>query len=130
MANEENIIKHRFKKGKSGNPNGRPKKFISTLKAEGYKASEIKDTIEVMLSLTKKELEEIENNDELTVMELTVASAVLKGIKDKNLGSIEILLSRAFGQPKQEMEIGMEVQVGLFPDVIYDDQPDDEEEKS
>jgi hypothetical protein len=34
MANEQNLKP--FKKGEVANPNGRPRKYVSTLKALGY----------------------------------------------------------------------------------------------
>ena len=43
-------------KGQSGNPNGRPRKYVTTLAANGYKRSEINDTIQAMMAMTIEEL--------------------------------------------------------------------------
>jgi len=44
MANEQNLKP--FKKGEVANPNGRPRKYVSLLKEQGYKLAEINDTIQ------------------------------------------------------------------------------------
>lgn len=94
----------KFTKGQSGNPNGRPRKFVTTLKDIGYKRSEINDTIQAMMAMDKDELTDVFKNPKATMLELTIASAMKKSIEKGSLYSIETLLSRAFGMPKQEVE--------------------------
>jgi hypothetical protein len=55
MANNENLKP--FKKGEVANPNGRPRKYVSELRAQGYKLSEVNDAIQVLMSM-KSMLEE------------------------------------------------------------------------
>tara|TARA_R110000787_G_scaffold74970_4_gene166296 strand:- start:3469 stop:3834 length:366 start_codon:yes stop_codon:yes gene_type:complete len=114
----EDIKKYQFPKGVSGNPKGRPKKFTTILKDNGYKISEINDTIQVMLAMSVKELETVEKYDKATVLERTIAKAMLKSLKNGSLYSMETLLSRTFGQPKQEMSTEITLPQPLFPDVI------------
>jgi uncharacterized protein (DUF2344 family) len=73
MANEQNLIP--FKKGedKRRNINGRPRKFILELKDQGYKLSEVTDSIEVLISMTEEELTDIFNNPNSTVLEKVVS---------------------------------------------------------
>lgn len=94
-----------FPKGVSGNPNGRPRKFVSTLKAMGYKNSEVADSIQSMLAMTLDELKEVYQNPLSTVLEKTVAGAIKKSIEKGDLNSIEVLLSRVFGKPKESVKI-------------------------
>ena len=91
-------------KGESSNPNGRPRKFISQLKKEGYKQSEIFDAIQVLISMQPDELIGVRDNPKATVLEITIASAILKSIKDGNLDSLETLLTRIYGKPKDRIE--------------------------
>ncbi len=63
MANEHNLIP--AKKGEIRNPNGRPKKYVTLLREQGYKLSEINDTIQVMLQ-----------------MDLVIESSILRKILD------------------------------------------------
>lgn len=101
IPNEE---KGQFKKGQSGNPKGRPKKFVTLLKEMGYKRSEINDTIQAMLAMDMEELKDVWDDKRATILEKTIASAMKKSIEKGSLYSMETLLSRVFGMPKQEIE--------------------------
>lgn len=94
-----------FKPGQSGNPAGRPRKYVSTLKEAGYKLSEINDTIQLMMAMDIEELKNVYANPKASVLEKTIAAAIKKGIEKGSLEQIETLLSRIYGKPKQSMDI-------------------------
>lgn len=104
MANEENLKP--FQKGEDERRNiqGRPRKYISALKEQGYKLSEINDCIAALMSMTKEELEEVDLNEKATIMERTIAAAMLKGYDKKSLFAAETLLSRVHGKPVEKKE--------------------------
>jgi len=102
MANKD--IEPRWQKGESGNPNGRPKKYVSALKEQGYKNSEINDCILVMISMDLDELKEVWQNPRATILEKTIANALRKSLEKGSLYSIETLLSRAVGKPKESID--------------------------
>lgn len=80
MPNPENIEPHKFKKGQSGNPNGRPKKLPDIDELLGNVLGEEKDG-------------------------LTAAEAILKALRLKaakgDVRAAEVLLDRAYGKAKQ-----------------------------
>lgn len=94
-----------FKKGQSGNPKGRPRKYVSLLKDNGYKLSEINDTIQAMMSMELEELKEVWENPQATILEKTIANAMKKSLDKGSLYSLETLLSRVYGSPKQMTEL-------------------------
>jgi len=100
----KDIEPHKFQKGESGNPNGRPRKWISELKDSGYKSSEVNDCILVMLSMTIEELADVYKNPKATILEKTVANALKRSLEKGSLYSIETLLSRAVGKPKESVD--------------------------
>lgn len=90
-----------WKKGQSGNPAGRPKKIVSILGQQGYKLSQVNDTIQIMLMLTIKELKVIYDNPDATILEKTIAGAMVNSLKKGSLYSVETLLTRIYGKPKE-----------------------------
>lgn len=114
-----------FQKGKSGNPNGRPRKFVSTLVEHGYKVSEINDTIQSLLAMTLKELKGVGDDDEATILEVIVARALYSDAVKGRVTNMETILSRVFGHPKQSFE-GTVTEQPFFPDVEYPDVIDTE----
>lgn len=87
------------------NRNGRPKKYVSLLKEQGYKLSEINDTIQAMMAMEIEELKEVWDNPQATILEKTIANAMRKSLEKGSLYSIETLLSRVYGNPKQMTEL-------------------------
>ena len=95
---------NQFKPGESGNPNGRPRKIVSLLKDQGYKLSEINDTLMALLSMDMNELKEAFENPNATVLEKAVAGAIRKSIEKGSLYNIETIITRAMGKPKEQTE--------------------------
>jgi hypothetical protein len=73
----------RPEKGEVLNPHGRPKKLITQLKEIGYHKSQVEDTVNTMLTMSRKDLEKIDKGDEFTILERIIAGALLKS-HDKN----------------------------------------------
>lgn len=94
----------KFEPGETGNPNGRPRKYVSNLQAQGYKLSEVNDAIQALMSMDLEELKEVAINPKATVLELTIAMAIKKSIERGSLYSIETLLTRVYGKPKELTE--------------------------
>lgn len=87
------------------NRKGRPKKLALQMKVDGYKLAEINDTIQTMVSMNQEELQLILDNKNSTLLEITIASALKKSIVKGNLDSIETLLNRVYGKPKEKVDI-------------------------
>lgn len=100
-----------FKAGESGNPNGRPRKFVSTLREQGYKLSEINDTLMALLSMDMNELKEAFENPKATVLEKAVAGAIRKSIEKGSLYNIETIITRAMGKPTEQQQHTGEVKI-------------------
>jgi hypothetical protein len=98
-------------KGETMNPHGRPKPLALKMKAEGYKMQDINATIENMLAMTMTELKAVFDNPEATALEKTIAKAMAKSIEKGSLYSLETLLSRRFGKPKETQDVQMETTV-------------------
>lgn len=89
---------------------GRPRTYITTLKEEGYKLAEVNDVIQVLMSMTLEELKEVYDNKQSTILEKTIANAMFTSLKKGSLYSIETLLSRVYGTPKQTSDVSMQMQ--------------------
>ena len=110
MASKD-IIEHQFVKGQTGNPNGRPRKYVTLLKEQGYKLSEINDTIQVMMSMNTTELKEVYDNPKATILEKTIAGAMNKSLIKGSLYSLDTLLTRVYGKPKEQMDIQQDTRI-------------------
>lgn len=98
---KENILQYSWQKGQSGNPNGRPRKFVCQLKEMGYNKQDINQTIENMMAMTLNELAEIFKDEHATILERTIANAMRKSLEKGTLYSLETLISRVHGIPTQ-----------------------------
>ena len=105
MPKKENIEPYKWDKGVSGNPNGRPKKYVSLLKDAGYKLSEINYTIQTMMAMDLDELADVFKNPKATVLERTIANAMRKSLEKGSLYSLETLLTRVYGKPKETASV-------------------------
>lgn len=99
--NKEYILPFSWQKGQSGNPKGRPRKFVCQLKEMGYNKQDINTTIENMMAMTLNELADIYKDEHATILERTIANAMRKSLEKGTLYSLETLISRVHGVPTQ-----------------------------
>ena len=108
MANNPKAIENLkpFQKGEDERRHmqGRPQKLITQMKEIGYTKSQVEETMLSMLSLGRKELEKIDKGDEYTIMERTIAGALLRGHDKNSLFNLEMLLTRSQGKPKETID--------------------------
>ena len=103
MANEENLIP--YKKGQSGNPNGRPK------------GSKNRSTIaKKWLQLIKKEVNPLNlETEELSQEDLMTLALIQKATKG-DVNAYKALMDSGYGSPVQQVEQTI-LEQPLFPDV-------------
>jgi hypothetical protein len=91
-------------KGEVMNPHGRPKKLVTQLKEIGYHKSQVEDTINAMLTMSRKELEKIDKSEEYTILERIIAGTLLKSHDKNSLFNVDLLLNRSQGKPKETID--------------------------
>lgn len=96
---------NQWEKGESGNPAGRPRKYINELKGTGYSLIEINDCIQVLMSMTLEELAKVYENPNGTILEKTICKAMIKSLEKGSLFSLETLLTRVYGKPKEIAQV-------------------------
>ena len=84
MPNPQNIQPHKFKKGQSGNPKGRPRKL-----------PELKSLLDEVMG---------EEGGGMSAMEAMLKRIRKKAI-DGDLRAAELLLKYSYGMPKQSVEL-------------------------
>lgn len=93
------------------NREGRPRKYVSLLKDSGYKLSEINDTIQSMMAMDLEELKQVWDNPKATILEKTIANAMKKSLEKGSLYSLETLLTRVYGKPKEQVDMNVDNKV-------------------
>ena len=98
---KKDIIKHQVKKGQVLNPNGRPKKLVSTILADLKNKGElvtrhmVTETYQVLMSLNEEQLKEIANDREQPMINRIVAKEMLS---KKGFDIIERMMDRTNGK--------------------------------
>jgi poly-beta-hydroxyalkanoate depolymerase len=98
-------------KGETANPNGRPRKYISQLREQGYKLAEVNDCIQAIMSMSVDELKDVWDNPKATILEKTIANALMTSLKKGSLYSIDTLLTRVYGKPKETSDVTMDQRI-------------------
>jgi len=99
-------IEKGFKKGQSGNPNGRAKKYLTTVTDRtGYKNSEIADCMLSMLKMTVPEITQVSKSKDTPILENLIASAILGDIEKMELRNLDSILNRSYGKVKEHVEV-------------------------
>lgn len=130
MANEANIEPHRFQKGQSGNPAGKPV-GIKNRSTIARKVLEMKGLIpEKALEKLKSVFPEITN--EMTMEEVMTIIQAGKAVANRDTFAYNALLDSAYGKPKQEVQNSgeMTLHVPALPNIqiIVDGKPKSLEE--
>jgi hypothetical protein len=104
----KDIEPHKFGKGQSGNPNGRPRKLISEtikeLEAAGVKqttTTEIKAVYLMLINLTIPEIEAMVKDTKQSALVRIVGKAILSG---KGFEIIDKMMDRAIGRAHQHID--------------------------
>jgi tRNA A37 N6-isopentenylltransferase MiaA len=103
-----------LQKGETANPNGRPKKYVTLLRESGYKLSEVNDTIQTIMAMDLDELKQVWDNPKATVLEKTIANALKKSLEKGSLYSIDTLLNRVYGKPKETSQVTQDSRIEVI----------------
>jgi hypothetical protein len=91
---KEDIKKHQFKKGQSGNPNGRPKG-----------AKNRSTTARKWLNINIKAVNPLNLEEEQMSQEDLMTLALIKKARQGDVAAYKALLDSGYGQPKEQIDV-------------------------
>jgi hypothetical protein len=57
------------------------------------------------MAMNESELQNVFQNNDSTILEKTIANAMLKSLKKGSLYSLDTLLTRVYGKPKEQIDL-------------------------
>lgn len=93
MPNPENIEKHKFEKGESGNPNGRPKGAKNRSTIARY-----------WLDINQKLKNPLTGSEETMSQEDLMTLALIKKAREGDVNAYKALMDSGYGAPVQQIE--------------------------
>ncbi len=76
-----------------------------------YRPFLVKEQKNLLMAMDEKNIKEVLKNEDATMLEKTVAKAIIKSYEKGSLYSMDTLLSRVFGKPKESVEATVEAKV-------------------
>lgn len=121
-----NIESHKWQKGQSGNPKGKPKDRVKALlkqvlpksklkKSEGLTQEEINTIERGILAMELPDLQALAKADETPVYAKALAMAIIVDMKNGKITTVDRLMDRQYGKPQQKVDItsnGRQIQLG------------------
>lgn len=112
----ENIESHKWEKGRSGNPRGRPKNRVKALlkkmlsvsklkKSEALSLEEINTIERSILAIELSDLQLLAKADETPAYAKTLAMAAIIDMKNGKTTTMDRLMDRQYGKPQQRVDI-------------------------
>lgn len=90
-----NIKNYGFKPGKSGNPSGKPKQLLTKDK--------VSSILGKFATMTRDQLQAVVSDSKSTMIEIMIASVMVRAAKDGDYARLDFLLSRSVGKVKEEI---------------------------
>lgn len=105
----------------SPNPNGRPKSLKTMLKHEcNLTPSQTNEAIMSILTFTRNEVEYLQMDETQPMYTRMIAKALIKDYERGSLNSLESLLNRTQGMPKQQTELTNNQEHPIFVTIDID----------
>lgn len=104
MAKGDGIIPYQMKPGTTLNPNGRPKKIFTILKASGFTKDDIRAAFEETGWQTIEGLNNILDNDNSPAIMKVIARAFLRGAEKGDFRYVSEIIQHVIGKPKETVE--------------------------
>lgn len=95
----------RFKKGQSGNPNGRPRIPEDLKMARRLNKLELEKLLNQFLFMTPPEMEERVKSADVTAIEAMIGSIIIKAVKDGDQQRLNFILERLIGKVKDQIDL-------------------------